>query len=196
VVEPHPPAPATRRQLLAGTGAAALALSGCSVAQDRTVRVGRLAPPVRLNDIKLLNNSLSLEFRTVSAYTAGIPHLEGPIRRSAVQFLHQELSHMARLESLIRRAGGLPFGRQDSYSYGHRGPGGPPHSTPREVLLLLHSLEQTQLSAYLEAIPQLAPGPVRGDIAAILANQAQHISMLRSALGLDPVPYGLVNGGE
>jgi hypothetical protein len=171
-------------------------LSGCSVAQDRTVRVGLLAPPVRISDIRLLNNSLSLEFRTIAAYTAGIPHLEGPVRRSAVQFLHEELSHMARLESLIRRTGGEPFGRQDSYGYGHQGPGGPPHNTPREVLVLLHALEQTQLSTYLQAIPQLAPGPVRGDVAAILANQAQHISILRSALGLDPVPYGLVTGGE
>jgi hypothetical protein len=193
---PNPPAPATRRQLLAGTGAAALALSGCTVAPDRTVRVGLLAPPTRISDIKLLNTSLSLEFRTISAYTAGIPHLEGPIRRSAVQFLHEELSHMARLESLIRRTGGLPFGRQDSYGYGHQGSGGPPHSTPREVLLLLHALEQAQLAAYLQAIPQLAPGPVRGDVAAILANQAQHIAILRAALGLKAVPAALVNGGE
>jgi ferritin-like protein len=196
VVAPDPPARATRRQLLAGAGAAAVGLSGCSVAQDRTVRVGLLGSPARLADIRLLNNALSLEFRTIAAYTAGIPHLEGPIRRSAVQFLHEELSHMARLESLIRRTGGLPFGRQDSYSYGHAGPGGPPHSTPRQVLLLLHALEQAQLSTYLQAIPQLAPGPVRGDIAAILANQAQHIAILRSALGLEAVPAALVNGGE
>lgn len=159
------------------------------------MRVGLLGPPARLSDIRLLNNSLSLEFRTIAAYTAGISHLVGPVRRSAVQFLRDELSHMARLESLIRRAGGIPFGRQDSYSFGGH-PGGPPHGTPREVLLLLHALEQTELAVYLDAIPQLAPGPVRGDIAAIAANQAQHISILRTALGLDPVPYALVNGGE
>jgi hypothetical protein len=163
---------------------------------DRTVRVGLLAPPARVNDIKLLNNSLGLEFRTIAAYTAGIPHLEGPVRRAAVQFLREELSHMARLEALIRRAGGTPFGRQDSYGYGHQGPGGPPHGNSHDVLVLLHALEQSQLSAYLQAIPQLAPGPVRGDIAAILANQAQHVSILRSALGLNPVPAALVNGGE
>jgi hypothetical protein len=183
--------------VLAGSGAVALALSGCSVGTaDRTVRVGLLASSARIDDIKLLNNSLSIEFRAIAAYTAGIPHLAGSVRRSAVQFLHQELSHMARLEALIRRIGGTPFGRQDSYSYGHKGPGGPPHSTSHDVLLLLHALEQSQLSAYLQAIPQLAPGPVRGDIAAIAANQAQHISILRSALGLDPVPFALVNGGE
>lgn len=195
MVTPQAPAPATRRQVLVASGAAALALSGCSTVEDRTVRVGLLGPPARLSDIKLLNNSLSLEFRTIAAYTAGIPHLVGPIRRSAVQFLHEELSHMARLEALIRRTGGIPFGRQDSYSFGgHHG--GPPHSTPHEVLRLLHALEQAQLAAYFEAIPQLAAGPVRGDIAAIAANQAQHISILRAALGLAPVPYAMVNGAE
>jgi hypothetical protein len=187
---------ATRRQLLAGSAAAAAAMTGCTAVPDRTVRVGLLAPSARLSDVKLLNDALGLEYRVVAAYTAGIPHLVGPIRRSAVQFLREELSHMARLEALIKRAGGIPYGRQDSYSYGHKGPGGPPHATSHEVVVLLHSLEQTQLSAYLQAIPELAPGPVRGEIAAILANQAQHISILRSALGLDPVPYALVNGGE
>jgi hypothetical protein len=171
-----------------------VALAGCSAAQQHTVRVGLLAPPARHRDVVLLNNSLSLEFRTIAAYTAGIPMLSGSVRRAAVQFLQQELSHMTRLEALVKRAGGLPFGRQDSYDFGR--PGGPPHSTQREVLVLLHALEQAQLAAYLHAIPRLAPGPVRAELAAILTDQAQHVSVLRAALGLAPVPLALVTGTE
>jgi hypothetical protein len=153
-----------------------------------------LGPGPRHEDIDLLNRSLGLEFRTIAAYTAGIPHLTGRYRRAAVGFLQQELSHMARLGALVKRAGGKPFGRADSYDFGH--PGGPPHATARDVLVLLHALEQTQLAAYLDAIPLLAPGPVRGDVAAILADQAQHISVLRAALGLQAIPSALVTGTE
>jgi hypothetical protein len=190
---------ASRRQLLAASGAAlasgtALALAGCSAQQDHTVRVGLLAPPARQRDILMMHRSLSLEFRTVAAYTAGIPQLSGSIRRSAVQFLHQELSHMTRLGALVKRAGGKPYGRADSYDFGH--PGGPPHATERDILVLLHALERAQVTEYLAAIPQLAPGPVRAEFGAMLTDQAQHISVLREALGLPPVPFALVNGAE
>jgi hypothetical protein len=171
-----------------------VALAGCSAAETRTVRVGRLPPAARAADIDLLHTSMSLEFRTIAAYTAGIPLLSGSIKRSAVQFLHQELSHMARLGTLVKRAGGKPYGRADSYDFGH--PGGPPHASARDILVLLHSLETAQLAAYLHAIPRLAPGPVRGDVAAILADQAQHIAVLRTALGLAPVPAAFVDPGE
>ena len=52
------------------------------------------------------------------------------------------------------------------------------------MLALLHRLERAQIAAYLDAIPQLSPGPVRAAVASILANDAQHLAVLRLTQGL------------
>jgi hypothetical protein len=58
----------------------------------------------------------------------------------------------------------------------------------------LDSIENQQVSYYVDVIPKLAPGPVRALVASILANDAQHVSMLRVILGRDPVPSAFVKG--
>ena len=52
-----------------------------------------------------------------------------------------------------------------------------------DVLELLHGLERAQINAYLAAIPKLSPGPVRAAVSSILANDAQHIAIIRAGLG-------------
>jgi hypothetical protein len=66
----------------------------------------------------------------------------------------------------------------------------------RDVLLLLHGIEQAQVAGYLKAITALSPGKLRAAAAAILANHAQQMSMLRLALGLPPVPSAFVTAHE
>ena len=43
---------------------------------------------------------------------------------------------------------------------------------------------------------QVSPGEARAAVAAILANDAQHVSLLRAELGMDPLPAAFVTGGE
>jgi hypothetical protein len=62
------------------------------------------------------------------------------------------------------------------------------------VLALLKRLEQAQLRAYLDAIPQLSGGKVRAAVAAIYANDAQHLALLRWQTGEAPAPAALVTG--
>jgi hypothetical protein len=62
------------------------------------------------------------------------------------------------------------------------------------VLALLHSLESVQIANYLAVIPKLAPGPVRAAVASILANDAQHIAILRLAQGEPALPSAFVTG--
>jgi hypothetical protein len=59
---------------------------------------------------------------------------------------------------------------------------------------LLKRLERLQIRTYLETIPRLSGGRVRAAMAAILANDAQHLAMLRWQAGGPPAPAALVTG--
>ena len=66
--------------------------------------------------------------------------------------------------------------------------------TNDDVLRLLHRIETLQLAAYVRAIPLLQLGKVRAAAMALFANDAQHVTILRLQLGLDPVPAAFVTG--
>jgi rubrerythrin len=139
-------------------------------------------------DVGILNNAIDLEHTAIAAYTAGIPLLSGTSQKAARQFLLQEISHVFTLSTLIKRGGGKPRPAKPSYNLGH----------PRreaDVLALLHMVERTLISAYLDAIPKVSPGDIRARLASILANEAQHTAILRQALG-QPVTDALVSGAE
>jgi hypothetical protein len=174
---------------LAGAGAAVLA--GCGGAGTKSGRqaVKHVARPIQRADVAILGRMLALERRTVAAYTAGIPLLAKPDVKAAEQFLNEELLHAGELLSLIKAAGGHAPPHAASYDLGHPNDAG-------EVLALLHGLERALIAAYLTAIPRLSPGPVRAAVASILANDAQHISILRLFTGSSPVPSAFVTGDE
>ena len=61
---------------------------------------------------------------------------------------------------------------------------------------MLHGIENMQISAYLGAIAWLAPGEVKQSIAAIMANDAQHVAVVRAGLGQPAVPSAFVTGKD
>jgi len=187
---------ASRRALLSGAGATlvsagALALAGCGrKAPTGSKAVKKAQQPVQQSDLVILDGLLGLERWTVAAYTAGIPLLSRPEARTAKQFLNEELEHAGELLSLIKAAGGGkgPM-RAASYRLGKP-------ANDSDVLELLHRLERAQINAYLAAIPKLSPGPVRAAASSILANDAQHIAIIRAGLGLPAAPSPFVTGNE
>ncbi len=185
--------PGSRRQLLLAVGgglaaAGALAVGGCSESAPLRVKVRRGAT-VAPADVGTLNDLLALEHYTIVAYTAGIPLLAHETAKVAQQFLGQELAHANALSDLIKKARGKPIKPSASYDLGH--PTG-----AADVLALVHRLESAQLSAYVSMIPRLSPGKVRSAVAAIYANDAQHVAILRARLGRPPVPSAFATGGE
>jgi rubrerythrin len=163
-------------------------LAGCgSGAPDKSIR--SVPASAQSVDIELLNRALDLEHETIAAYTAGIPLLYGRARKAAQQFLDQELSHAGELYGLIKQAKGKPNKPRPDYALGH------PRSSS-EVLTLVHELERRQLALYLSIITRLSPGSVRAAIGAVLGNDAQHVTILRSALHLPALPGPFVNGSE
>jgi hypothetical protein len=181
--------PATRRRWLSislgSCAAAAAALSGCAGTSHRL----KLAARSRESDAALLNRLLVLERRAIAAYTAGIPLLSGSDLRAGTTFLRQELAHAGMLITLIKRAGGTAPPRRPDYDLGN------PRSA-RDVIALLHEVERAQLAAYVDAVPRLSPGYLRASVATILADDAQHASVLRTTLGLSPIPSPFVSGAE
>ncbi len=180
--------PASRRQLLglAGGALSGVALAACGGPHHPAVKP---AGPVTAQDLVLLRGLLALERRTVAAYEAGIPLLDQDTAKDAQQFLGQELSHAGELTGLLKRAKVKPPPPPGSFHLGHP-------RTEADVLALLHRLEAAQLAAYLSAITEFSNGSLRAAAAAILANDAQHITVLRRRLSLTPAPEAFVTGRE
>jgi hypothetical protein len=181
----------SRRQLLrraaGGALAGALVLGGCGKESLRA-RLKR-DPPVAHRDIALLNHLLDVQHLAVAAYTAGTPLLHPAAAAAAQQFLAQELGHAGGLAGLVKAAGGKPHDPLPSYDLGRP-------RTAQDVLRLLHTVEQIELSSFLAAIPQLEPGDVLAQVAGYFANDAQHESAVLLLLGEDPLPSALVTGRE
>jgi Ferritin-like domain len=184
-----------RRALLRGAGGAALGagaltgLSGCggNRASGSPTQIGSTAVHV---DLQILTSALELERRTVSAYIAAIPLLPHSLVKGAKAFLSEELAHTGELISLIKGAGAKAPDRADSYDLG------PPPRTPQEVVGVLHGFERLQIASYLSWIPRLSPGPLRAAVATILASDAQHLAVLRTALGEPALASAFVTGNE
>jgi hypothetical protein len=191
VIAPPGAAARSRRALLRTSGAglgAALVLGACGK-NSHQPDVHKLPPELRRADVELLNRALDLENKAIAAYTAGIPLLDGRAHAAAKNFLSQELSHAGELSGLIKQAGGKANPPKPSYDLGQ-----PNNRT--DVLRLLHELERAEIAGYLAALPYVSPGPVRAALAAILANDAQHVTVLRLRLGVDPLPGAFVTGSE
>jgi hypothetical protein len=178
----------TRRAVLgAGVASGTIVVAGCGSKSLRSrVKKGAKVAPA---DVDVLARLLDLERHTIAAYAAGIPLLGGQASKAAKQFLGQELAHAGTLAGLIKQPGGKAPAPRSSYDLGHP-------SSSDDVLALLHRLEAEQLASYIEMLPALSPGRLRSTAAAIMANDAQHLAVLRQALGRPPVPAALATGRE
>lgn len=188
------PDPRSRRAFLrtAGVGLAggsSLLVTACGASTPKKLVAGSDPVAVRDADISILNGVLDLEHRAIAAYTAGIPLLSGRARAAATRFLGQELSHAMKLQGTIKGAGGKANPPRASYDLGS--PQG-----EAQVLELLNATESLLVKGYLGAIPRLVPGWLRGAAAEILANEGQHISVLRGFQGRTPVPSAFLDGGR
>jgi Ferritin-like domain/TAT (twin-arginine translocation) pathway signal sequence len=186
-----PGSPVSRRQLLGASGAAgvAAALSACGRSPGPSVHVSTLPSTLKAVDATIVNGLIDAEYFAAAAYIAGIPLLSDHNLRAAKHFLVQEVAHVLELSNIVTAAQGAPHGPHASYDLGHPRSG-------TQVLELIHRAEQGTIRAYLDAIPKLSPGAARAAAASILANEAQHISVIRRTLGLDPVPSAVVTSAE
>jgi Ferritin-like domain len=196
VVNPAPAgADSTRRSLLKRSTAAAVTAGGLSGAlaacggSSKRPDVRSIPTAARDADVTILNGLLDLSERTIAAYTACVPLFSGHLKAAGKQFLNQDLAHAGELYRLIKQADGEPNKPRASYDLGK------PRGIP-DLVRLLHQLEGEMITHYLHALPSLSPGSVRAAVASMMANDAQHVVVLRIALHLPPIPGPLVTGAD
>jgi hypothetical protein len=182
----------SRRGLLGGAVAAAgtVLLAGCggssgSAATDSTTGTSPSAD-VSPRDVALLTPALELERRTIEAYVACIPLLSMANAKAATLWMSEEIQHTGALIGLIFQAGTKAQPRANSYDIG------PLPSSQEQALARLAALEQLQISYYLRIIAQLQLATARATVSSILANDAQHIALLRLVQGKPAVPSAFV----
>ncbi len=138
-------------------------------------------------DVEILNSALDLELMAVAAYKAGAARLTGSVLEAGKLFLEQEQEHADGLASAIKDAGGKPNRAKSAYDF-------PQLGSQNDVLRFAVDLENTAIAAYIDALPKLGKGDLRATAAAIVANEAEHVSVLLGALGEQQVPDAFVVG--
>ncbi len=138
-------------------------------------------------DVEILNGALDLELMSVVAYKDGAARLGGDALRLGKTLLEQEQAHADGLSTAITDAGGRPNRAKASYDF-------PALRTQDDVLKFVLDLESTAIAAYTDALPKLTQGDLRSQVASIITNEAEHVSVLLDALGREPVPDAFVTG--
>jgi rubrerythrin len=165
-------------------GASATFLAACG---DDT-KLGPIGPDESDEaDVEILNSALDLELMAVAAYTAGAALLKGDALAVGKRFLEQEQEHADGLTQAIKKAGGKPNRALATYDF-------PELRSQTDVLRFAVDLENTAIAAYIDALPKLGEGDLRATAAAIVANEAEHLSVLLGVLGMEQVPGAFVFG--
>jgi rubrerythrin len=133
----------------------------------------------KAKDAEILNTALSQELTAVDAYTRGLPLLRGETLVVTRQFLTQEQEHVDGITRAIRGLGGKTEVEKNPLDYSGL-------ETQADFLALAYDEENSLLAFYLNAIPKLETSAPRSMLIAITANEAEHLVVLRRALGARP----------
>jgi rubrerythrin len=183
----HPRRP-TRRVplLLAAALAATLALAACGSSSGG----GTTAVPDKGGDAEILNNVLTREMAAIGAYDDALPRLHGRDLTTARRFRAQEQEH---IDAILKALRGL--GEKAEPEAEEIESAGLQNRT--DVLDFLYEVEGISIDDGLRAISHLTASWPRSLLGSIVANQAQHLVLLRRALGAGPlaaIPEAFENG--
>ncbi len=165
------------------SAAAVALLSGSSAARAVAAAEGQMTE----GDVQILKTALAAERQAVAAYGVGGGSglLKPGTLKVAQTFAGHHREHGAALIKAIHDLGGSVADEPSEASYRF-----PVETlkTEADVLTFAAGLERGAISAYVGAIPLFKNSALASAAASILADEAMHWAVLRSALGLDPVP--------
>jgi hypothetical protein len=127
-------------------------------------------------DVEILNVVLAQELTAVSAYERALPLMHGPMLAVGREFRGQDQAHVDALTKAIRGLGGETEAEASELE-----PPGP--RTQADALVLAYEGENAALTAVMDAVPHLQATAPRGLAAALAADHAQHLTVLRQGLG-------------
>lgn len=136
-------------------------------------------------DIRILNTAIGAEHEAVAAYQLGAESglLVPGVLKVAVKFQGHHKQHIDALSAAVRKLGGNPADAKSHYDFPVE-----QLKAQQDVLEFAAGLERGAMSAYAGAIPIFDNRELSAAAASILADEAMHWAVLRSALKLDPVP--------
>ena len=162
------------------------AASGCGKSGH-----GAETDPEKGSDVEILNAALSQELTTLGAYTRGQALLRGSRRAVGRRLRAQEQEYVDALTKGIRGLGGDTEAEPEELDLSRV-------QNQADLLALAYELESAALASYVEAAPRLFTAAPRTLDASLAAGHAQHLVVLRQALGASPadsVPEAF-DGGE
>jgi hypothetical protein len=168
---------ATLRGLALLAVAALLAVSavGCGGGGGTTTSV-----PDKEADGEVLNEILARQMAAVAAYEGSLPALRGRDLAIAREFRAQEQEHVDAIVKALRGLGGEAEPEPEELEAEGL-------KKRQDHLRFLYEVESATIDSELSAISKLtAPWP-RALLASIVADQAQHLVLLRRALGARPL---------
>jgi hypothetical protein len=172
-----------RRAALLSVALLALVLAGCGSSSGTTTAV-----PDKAVDAEVLNVVLARQLAAARAYDRVLPRLGGGDLAMAQRFRAQEQEHADAVLRALRGLGAEAEPEEEEIeAEGLR--------TRRDVLDFLYEVDRTSIEDGLRAIANLTSQ--RSLLGSIVANQAQHLVLLRRALGarpLETVPEAFENG--
>ena len=146
------------------------------------------------DDSAVLEAAVGLEQQAVFAYTTAAESGRlGKSARVARLFAEQEREHAEGLTRALRDRGGSPPAKPD----GVKDVPGLAEATAGDALDITNfavELETMAVAAYYDAHGRLSAPELLSTAASIMANEAQHLVVLRQALGKDPSPNAFVTG--
>lgn len=131
-------------------------------------------------DVTVLNEILGRQLAAVEAYGEALPVLRGADLALARQFRAQEQEHVDATTKTLRGLDGEADPPAETIEAGEL-------KTRRDALAFLYELESATIDAELKAVGVLTIGWPRPLIAAMAANQAQRLVLIRGALGAGPL---------
>jgi hypothetical protein len=164
-----------RRALVLGVAAVLLGatLTACGGGGDST------GSGEKERDVRVLNEILGRQLAAVAAYGQALPHLRGADLAAAQQFRAQEQEHVDATTKTLRGIGGEADPPAETIEADNL-------TTRADSLEFLYEMESATLDAELSAVGKLSVDWPRPLIASMATSQAQHLVLLRQALGAKP----------
>jgi rubrerythrin len=138
-----------------------------------------LAADEKAHDVEIINVAITQDLTLTDVYRHGGALLKDPELRAVLrQYVAQEQEHIDGWTKAMRGLGGQVEAEAEEIDYSEV-------KTPRDYLLLAYEETSLQLTHFLEDVTQLSTPAPQSFAASIAANEAQHLVVLRQALGAD-----------
>jgi hypothetical protein len=134
------------------------------------------------HDAEVLNQILGRQRAAIDVYDRILPNLKGPALALATQFRAQEQEHTVALLEALRDLGGAEEVEEEEIESAEL-------RTEADHLRFFYEVESVTIEDEIGAIGRLDFGAPRAVLAATVANQAQHLALLRRQLGAKPLNW-------